>query len=170
MTEKKKIGWMVLVVGVVMLLMGAMMIDQGITAYKTGTMTPATTKSAPMTGLQSMLAGAIATLAGIFFVGNEIFKAFKDIEHVYDIGKQDVVVKHKNKSWGIVRSLDLYLQDGSLLNFYCTNEKVGGMLLDDFKDGQRAELDIKTSDGKDCDLIAKSSYAHGMIIGGRKVS
>lgn len=163
MTEKKKITWIVWVLGVGLLLMGATMIHQGIFAYKTGAMTPPTTKSAPMTGLQSILAGVIATLTGVFFVRNETLKAFKDIEHPYDIGKQGVVVKQKNKSWGITRSLDLYSQNGAVLKFYCTDEKVGGMLLNDFKDGQKAELNIKTNDGKGCDLIAENCYAHGMI-------
>jgi hypothetical protein len=78
-------------------------------------------------------------------------------------GKHLVVVKKKNKSWGTLKSLDLVLKDGRLLTFYCTASKVAAMLLNDFVTGQKAELEIKTDDGQDCELFGKNAYAPGII-------
>lgn len=162
MTEKKKAAWGVLCLGTLLVATGAIMIIQGITAYKTGAIIPATTKSGPMTGLQSIITGVIASVGGLYFVGNEIFRLFKGLKHILEVGKNQVTVKKKNKSWGTVNSLDLSL-NGQLLTFYCTTDKVAAMLLNDFIIDQKAELEIKTSDGQQCELIGKNAYAHGMI-------
>ena len=147
-----------------MVAVGAIMIVQGITAYKTGAIIPATTKSGPMTGLQSIITGVIAAIGGLFFVGNEIFRTLKSINHIFEVGKHPVIVKKKNKSWGTLNSLDLSLHDGQLLTFYCTTSKVAALLLNDFIVDQKAKLEIKTSDGQQCELIGEDAYAHGIIL------
>jgi hypothetical protein len=147
-----------------MVAVGAIMIVQGITAYKTGAIIPATTNSGPMTGLQSIITGVMATVGGLFFAGNEIFRTLKSIKPIFEVGKHQVVVKMKNKSWGTLNSLDLSLHDSQLLTFYCTTSKVAALLLNDFIIDQKAELEIKTSDGQQCELIGKNAYAHGIIL------
>lgn len=162
MTEKKKAAWGVLCLGALMVVVGAFMIVQGITAYKTGELIPATTKSGPMTGLQSIITGVLATVGGLSFAGSEIFRAMISMKHIFEVGKHQVIVKKKNKSWGTFNSLDLSIHDGQLITFYCTT-KVAAMLINDFNINQKAELEIKTSDGQECELIGKNAYAHGSI-------
>lgn len=162
-TEKRKTAWSPLLFGVLMAGIGAMMIIQGIAAYKSGATTPATSKIPSMTGLQSIITGVVAAVGGSSFVGHGIIKTFKSVKHFFVVGKHKVVVKAKNKSWGVLNSLDLDLRDGQLLTFYCTNEKVGAMLLNDFVIDQKAELEIKSCDGQQCELIGKKAYAQGRI-------
>ena len=146
-----------------MVAVGTIMIVQGITAYKTGALIPATTKTGPMTGLQSIITGVIVTVGGLFFVGNQIFRTMKSIKPILEVGKHQVTVNKKNKSWETLNSLDLSLHDGQLLTFYCTTAKVAAMLLNDFSINQKAEIEIKSSDGQECELIGKNAYAHGSI-------
>lgn len=63
-----------------------------------------------------------------------------------------------------MNSLDLIFKEGKILTFYCTTGKVAVMLLNDFAVNQNVELEIKTADGHDCELIGKNAYAHGRVL------
>ncbi len=119
-----------------------------------------------MTAPYAISVGILMIIIGAAFMVANFYKTKQGsvtIKYIYDIGKHQVVVKNKNKSWGVVNSLDLVLNDGRLLTFYCTTSKVAVMLLNDFIIDQKAELEIRTENGQDCDLIGSNAYAHGIV-------
>lgn len=113
-----------------------------------------------LTGFNKPL-GIVFIITGLIFLSTI---RSKGIKQVFEVGKHRVLVKKKNKSWGVLNSLDLYLDDGQLLTFYSTTDKVAAMLLDDFVIDQKAELEITTRDGQQCELIGENAYAHGMVL------
>lgn len=145
---------------------GIIILLRGIMAYKTGAMIPQTNKSGLMTAPYAMSIGISMIIIGAAFMVAYYYKTKQytvNIMYFYDVGKHQVIVKNKNKSWGVVNSLDLVLNDGKVLTFYCTTSKVAVMLLNDFIIDQKAELEIRTKNGQDCELISKNSYAHGIV-------
>jgi hypothetical protein len=114
-----------------------------------------------LTGFNKPL-GIVFIITGLLFLTT--IKKRKGEETNFIVGKYQVIVKKKNKSWGALNSLDLYLHDGQFLTFYCTTDKVSATLLDDFILDQNAELEIKTRDGQECELMCKNAYAHGAIL------
>ncbi len=101
----------------------------------------------------------------LFQCGKKIWKGEYDSAFPFRIGDQKITVSYKNTKLGIVDSLSLQFQDGQQVTFYCSTERVASSLLNDFHVGENASLVIKSEDGRDCELIANKSYAHGMIKG-----
>lgn len=114
-----------------------------------------------LTGFNKPL-GIVFIITGLLFLST--IRSLKGKKHVFEVGKHQVLVKKKNKSWGVLNSLDLHLDDGQLLTFFSSTDKVAAMLLNDFNIDQQAELEIKTRDGQQCELIGKNAYAHGMVL------
>jgi hypothetical protein len=99
----------------------------------------------------------------LFQCGKKIWKGEYALAFPFQIGDQKVAVSNKHTKLGIVQSLSLQFQDGQQVTFYCSTERVASSLLNDFHVGEKASLVIKSEDGRDCELIANKSYAHGMI-------
>lgn len=146
---------------------GTIILLRGIIAYKTGAIIPQTNKSGWMTATHAISIGSFLIFIGAAFMAVYLYKTKRNninIMYFYDIGKHQVIVKNKNKSWGIVNSVDLVLNDGRILTFYCTTSKVAVMLLNDFVIDQEAELEIRAKNGQDCELTSKNAYAHGIVL------
>jgi len=104
-------------------------------------------------------------IMGAIFISSYFWKSNSKQIHTYKPGEYVAIVNKKNKSFGLVKSLELVLNDKQSFTFYCTTDKVAAMLLNDFVVGQEATLKINTENGQDCDLVGKNAYAHGILIG-----
>lgn len=112
---------------------------------------------------------SVAILSILFGIASLLvfLKRRKDDSRInFQVGKHSVIVKNKKKTFGAVRSLTLQLEENQLITFYCSAGKVASSLLNDFELQKKAELVIKKKNGRDCELTAKSAYAHGMIRNG----
>jgi hypothetical protein len=99
----------------------------------------------------------------LFQNGKKIMKGEYDSAFPFKISNQQVKVIRKNAELGTVLSLCLEFPNGQQVTFSCLTERVASSLLNDFEVGEQASLAIKSEDGRDCDLIANESFAHGMI-------
>jgi hypothetical protein len=99
----------------------------------------------------------------LFQCGKKIWKGEYASAFPFQVGNHEVAVNYKHTKLWTVQSLSLQFQDGQQVNFYCSTERVASSLLNEFCVGEKASLVIKSEDGRDCELIANESYAHGMI-------